>query len=349
MATIYSKKGLTYDDVILRPQYSEIISRKDIDLTTELAPGVQIKTPIVAANMDTVISPELCIELSRLGGLAWNHQFGSIEEELKVLKAVKAKGERVGCTISATNDYIERAKVMIDNGADIILIDTPHAHSYMGIEAVKNFRKHFGKFPLIAGTVATKEGALDLIKAGADGLKVGIGAGAACLTRVNAGSGMPQLSAVMECSEICKKEGKSLIADAGIKYPGSLAKAIAAGGHAGMMGSVLTGTLESPSKLVEKDGKKFKVYYGSASASGKKYRATHDPNHKKPATEFIEGGEGLVPYHGTLEEVITKYTMGLRSAMSYTGARNIKEFQEKAIFIELTQSGIQENFAHGMV
>ncbi len=342
--------GLTYDDVVIVPQYSEVISRKDVDISIDLAPGIHLETPLTASNMDTVISVDLCVKISELGGLAWNHQFQSIEKEVKILSESKKKGARlVGCAIGATSDYLERAKALIDNGADIILIDTPHAHSKMGVEAVKAFRKMFGKFPLIAGTVATKEGTYDLIKAGVDGLKVGIGSGSACLTRINAGCGVPQLTAVLECSEITIREGKSLLADAGIKMPGSFAKAIAAGGSAAMMGGVFAGSLESPSKLVEKDGKMFKVYYGSASQAGKQYRSENDPAHKKSSNEFIEGGEGLVAYRGTLEEIFASYVMGLRSAMSYSGAFNIKEFQNKVLFQQITASGILEGGAHGLI
>jgi IMP dehydrogenase/GMP reductase len=342
--------GLTYDDVVIYPQYSEVISRKTVDISSEIAPGIRLETPITASNMDTVISVELCVKLSELGGIAWNHQLQSVEEEVAVLVESKKRGARlVGCTIGATGDYIERAKALIENGADIIMIDTPHAHSLNGIEAIKAFRKAFGKFPLIAGTVATRQGAIDLIKAGADGLKVGIGSGSPCLTRVNAGCGVPQLTAVLECAEITQREGKSLIADGGIKVPGAFAKAIAAGGSASMMGGVFAGCAESPSELVEVNGKKFKKYYGSASFAGKKYRSDHDKNHKKSPAEFIEGGEGLIVYQGELEEVIAKYAMGLRSAMSYSGAFNIKEFQEKAKFMHVSMAGIVEGGTHGFV
>jgi IMP dehydrogenase len=342
--------GLTYDDVVIYPQYSEVISRKDVDISVEIAPGIKLTSPITASNMDTVISVDLCVSLSECGGIAWNHQFQSIEKEVEVLVESKKRGARlVGCTIGATADFLDRAKALIENGADIILIDTPHADSLNCINAIKAFRKQFGKFPLIAGTVATRQGAYNLIKAGVDGLKVGIGSGAACLTRVNAGCGVPQLTAVLECAEITRKEGKSLIADAGIKVPGSFAKAIAAGANAAMMGAVFAGSLESPSTLVEKEGKKFKVYYGSASHAGKQYRVDNDPTHKKSSSEFIEGGEGLVKYHGTVEEIVTAYTMGLRSAMSYSGAFSIPEFHEKALFMQVSPSGIAEGGAHGLV
>lgn len=349
MATILTHHAYTYDDVLIKPQYSEVESRKDVDISVEIAPGIKLATPIMPVNMQTVISADLCVKISELGGMATLHQFSSIEDEVNMLIEVKKRGARVAGAIGTTKDYIDRAEALIKNGVDIIVMDTPHGHNALTITAIKEFRKKLGKFPLIVGNIATREAANDLIRAGVDGLKVGVGPGAACLTRINAGSGYPQLSAVMEVSDIAHKHGVTVIADGGIQTPGNFAKAIGAGGTAAYIGSLYAGTLESPSELVDVSGKKFKRYFGSSSESAKLLRVQNDPTYKNKPTEFVEGADGLTPYRGTVEELTDNLVMGLRSAMSYTGARTIKEFQAQVIFVPVTSIGVRENGAHGLV
>lgn len=348
----YSKilpyQGLTYDDVVIVPQYSDIKSRDDVDISVEIAPDVRLSVPMIASNMDTVISTELCVKLSELGGIAMIHQFQSIELEVKMLKDVKEKGAKVGASIGCAGDFLERAKELIDNGADIVLMDTPHGHSQNMIDGILAFRKMFGKFPLLAGTIATSDAAIDLIRAGVDAIKVGVGAGHACTTRINAGAGVPQLTAVLRTVEAAKNSGVTIIADAGVKNPGAFAKAIGAGAMAIKSGRIFVSTDEANSQLVEKDGKKFKIYRGEASKEAKEERLKKDPGYRQKSTSYVEGAEGLVPYEGSLESVVQRYAMGLRSAMSYTGARNIKEFQEKVLFMQVTQSGQVEAGAHGL-
>jgi IMP dehydrogenase len=349
MAKLIVQPAYTYDDVLIKPQYSEVVSRKDVDISVEIAPGVKLDIPIMPVNMQTVISVDLCVKISELGGMATLHQFASIDEQVKMLQDVKSRGARVAGAIGATKDYLERAKALIDNGVSLIIMDTPHAHSFFTINAVKEFRKMFGDFPFIAGNIATREAAVDLINAGVDGIKVGVGPGAACLTRVNAGAGMPQLTAVLECAEIAKQMGKTVIADGGIQTPGNFAKAIGAGGTVAFIGSMFAGTDESPSELVVVNGKKFKRYFGSSSESAKELRIQDDPAYKNKPNEFIEGADGLTKYHGSVESLVEKLTMGLRSAMSYSGAFTVNEYQEKVIFFTVTQSGFKENGAHGLI
>jgi IMP dehydrogenase len=348
-AKIVPSLGLTYDEVLIVPQYSEVRSRNDVDLAVELAPGLTLTSPIIPSNMDTVVSVELCVRLHELGGIGNLHQFQSIEKQVLELKEVKSRGAKVAASTGVTKDYIDRARALIENGVDLIIFDTPHAHHILTIEAVKAFRKEFGAFPLIAGNIATPEAAEDLIKAGVDGVKVGVGPGAACLTRVNAGSGYPQLSAVLAVGEVTKKYGKSLIADGGIKTPGNFAKAIGAGGTIAMMGSVLAGVDEAPSDLVERDGKRYKTYRGSSSEEAKMARSKNDQNYKNAANEYVEGAAGLVKYQGSLESFVQRFNMGLRSAMSYSGARTITEFHENVKFVQISPVGILESGAHGLV
>ena len=349
MARLLGQLGLTYDDVILRPQYSDIRSRNDVDTSIELVRGITLRVPIVASSMHTVVSVELATKLWELGGIAQLHQFQSIEKEVEMLQAIKSNGAKVIGVVGATKDFFERATALVDNGVDVLSIDTPHAHSIFAIEATRQLKQAFPEVPLIVGTVATKEGVQDLVKAGADSIKFGVGAGAACTTRVSAGVGVPQFSAVMEGIEGLAGSNATLIADAGIKIPADFSKAIGAGAHAIMAGKIFAGTDEAPSELVEKEGMSFKVYMGEASSAAKADRAKNDPTYKGEAHEYVEGAAGLIPYVGSLESVVHSFDHGLRSAMSYSGARTVKDFHEKAIFMQVSQSGQLESTAHGLV
>lgn len=349
MATLLNATSYTFDDVLLKPQYSEIDSRETVDVSTEIAPGIILKAPIMSANMQTVNSVKLCIELAKHGGMATVDQFRSIEEEAEMINKVKKEKVLIAAAIGTSRDYIERAEAVIGAGCDLIIMDTPHAHNHLTKNAIKNFKNKFGDFPLIAGNVATKEAALFLIHHGVNGIKVGVGPGAACLTRVNTGCGAPQITAIMEVYDVARNHNVSIIADGGIKEPGSFAKAIAAGGSAAYMGSIFAGTDEAPSDLIEINGKKYKEYYGSSSEAAKVKRAESDKSFKQKANRFVEGQAGFTKYQGSVSEVVEKYVMGLKSAMSYSGAKTLREFQDRAVFTLITQNGVAENGAHGLV
>jgi len=348
MAKVLPQLGLTYDDVILRPQYSDIRSRNDVDTSIELVKGITLRVPLVASSMHTVISVELATRLWELGGIAQLHQFQTIEKEVAMLQAIKANGAKVIGVVGATKDYYERAKALVENGVDALSVDTPHAHSIFAIEATRKLKQDFPHVPLIVGTVATKEGVEDLIKAGADSIKFGVGAGAACTTRVSAGVGVPQFSAILDGIQGLSN-GVTLIADAGIKIPADFSKAIGAGAHAIMAGKIFAGTDEAPSELVEKDGRIYKVYMGEASSASKAERAKNDPSYRGSADEYVEGDAGLIPYAGSLESVVKSFDHGLRSAMSYSGAHTISEFRDKATFMQISTSSQIESTAHGLV
>ena len=349
MATILTAESYTFDDVLLRPQYSEINSREDVDISVEILPGIKLSVPIMSSNMQTVNSVELCVALYQEGGIATVDQFRSAENEVEMIKQVKKKGAKVAAAIGTSRDYIERAKAVIKAGAEFIVMDTPHAHNLLTKNAIKNFKAEFDGFPLIVGNVATKEAALYLAHHGVMGIKVGIGPGAACSTRVNTGAGAAQVTALMECLDVARNHHLGVIADGGIQTPGSFSKAIAAGGSAAYMGSIFAGTDEAPSKLIEKNGVKYKEYYGSSSVAAKIKRAEDDNNFKEKPNRFVEGESGYTKYQGSVKDVVERYVMGLKSAMSYSGAKTIKEFQERAIFTLITQNGVKENGAHGIL
>lgn len=349
MASINSTPSYTFDDVLLRPQFSEINSREDVDISIQIVPGLTLNAPIMSANMQTVNTVKLAVALCKEGGIATIDQFRSIEEQVDMVKKVKKEDCSTAAAIGTSRDFMERAEALVDAGVTLIIMDTPHAHNMLTKNAIVTFRKKYKDFPLIAGNIATREAARFLIDLKVDGIKVGIGPGAACLTRVNTGAGMPQITAIMECFDIANNHGISVIADGGVKMPGSFAKAIAAGGSAVYMGSVFAGCDESPGDVIEQNGKKFKEYFGSSSIQAKIKRAESDKNFKQGANRFVEGDSGLTKYQGTVKEVVENYVMGLKSAMSYVGARSIRDFQEKAVFSILTQNGVAENGAHGLV
>lgn len=349
MASIYSTPSYTFDDVLLRPQYSEVNSREDVDTSVEIIPGLKLSSPIMSANMQTVNSVELCVKLFESGGLSTVDQFRSIDEQVDMIKEIRKRNAKVAAAVGTSKDFVERAEALVDAGVELIIMDTPHAHNLLTKNAIKTFKTKFPETALIVGNIATREAALFLIHHGVDGIKVGVGPGAACLTRVNTGAGAPQISAIMECFDVARNHGIGVIADGGVKEPGSFAKAIAAGGTAVYMGSVFAGTTESPGEVVEINGKKYKEYFGSSSETAKIRRAESDKNFKQKANRFVEGDSGYTKYQGDAAEVIDKYVMGLKSAMSYIGAKNIKEFHDRAIFTVITQNGVDENGAHGLV
>ena len=349
MASINSTPSYTFDDVLLRPQYSEINSREDVDVSIEIVPGIKLTSPIMSANMQTVNSVKLGIAMCKEGGLATIDQFRSIEDQVEMIKKIKTENCQTAASVGTSRDFMERAEALVESGVTLIIMDTPHAHNLLTKNAVTSFRQKYKDFPLVVGNIATREAATFLIKLGVDGIKVGIGPGAACLTRENTGAGMPQITAIMECFDIANNHGVSVIADGGIKKPGSFAKAIAAGGTVAYMGSVFAGCDESPGEVIEINGKQYKEYFGSSSIQAKIKRAESDKNFKQSANRFVEGDSGHTKYQGSVKEVIENYVMGLKSAMSYVGARNIKEFQEMAVFSLLTQNGLTENGAHGLV
>ena len=274
-----------------------------------------------------------------------------IQKKLKYPNAAKdAQGRlRVGAALGSTGDYLERAQELVRMKVDVLVLDSAHGHSERVMDALANIKKHLPNVQLIAGNVASYEGARDLIDLGADGVKVGIGPGSICTTRIVSGAGVPQVTAIAECARATRAAGVPLISDGGIKFSGDVTKAIAAGADSVMIGSLLAGTEESPGETILYQGRTFKSYRGMGSmgamAQGGSERYAQDPNGKL----VPEGIEGRVPYKGPLAELVYQLVGGLRAGMGYCGAANIKELQEKAKFLRVTSAGLRESHVHDVI
>lgn len=257
---------------------------------------------------------------------------------------------RVGAAVGVVNDYIERAEALIHAQADVLVIDVAHGHNDVALRAVKTIRKKFPRIDLIGGNVATKEGARDLIRMGVDAVKVGIGPGGLCTTRIVAGVGVPQLTAVMECSLEAKKKNIPVIADGGTNYPGDFAKALAAGASSCMLAGWFAGTDESPGGIIMRKGMKFKVHRGSASFLATADRKIELENHTERQLNTIvpEGIEAMVPYKGKVADVIYQLVGALRSGMSYCNAKTIKDLWKNARFVKITEAGFRESKSHNV-
>jgi len=256
----------------------------------------------------------------------------------------------VGAAIGVSGDFMERAEALIKNHADILVLDIAHGHSQIAVEALKTLKKKYPKQEVIAGNVATPEGTRDLIKAGADAIKVGVGPGSACSTRIVAGAGVPQLSAVLNCSQEANKSNVPVIADGGIRYPADVVKALAGGATTVMIGNLLAGTEESPGVIINKNGRRFKFYRGMASFGANVTRRAMDTDDDNLLYEnlMIEGAEGLVPYCGKVQEVVDYLLNGLRSGMSYNNAATIKDLSKNAKFVRITENSLKESHPHDL-
>jgi len=297
--------------------------------------------------MDSVTGVKMAVKLGKLGGLGVLPRFNSIKEQVEMLREVKKEFVKAGVAIGIKDDYLERAKILIQNGADCLVIDVAHGHMEKVIEVTKEIKSNFPNVFLVSGNVATYEAAKDLYLAGADCVKVGIGPGSICTTRVETGHGVPQLTAILESSRAAREFGKTIIADGGIKNSGDIVKALAAGANAVMLGNILAGTEESPGEIIEHNGKKYKKYFGSTS---KEQKEKHIENIKNDQNylKHIEGVSGSVLYKGSLEDLIEKLKAGISSGFSYSGAKNLTELHAKAKFIAISQAGIRESGSHDL-
>lgn len=489
-------EGLTFDDVLLIPQYSDISTRSQISLSTKFSRNVPLNIPITSSCMDTVTEQKMAIEMARNGGLGIVHRFCSIEDQCKMVSEVKraesavirhpytvsgnitirelcdlikqfgcntflvtddtAQGNQVadpslkhklvgiitnrdirtcldlnekvkdimtprselsvlevqteklekgdgavnlkdakqkmlvakiekipvisakneilglvtlrdivrheqrplanldsegslyvGAAVGAKDDYLERAKKLINAGVDVLVVDIANGHSTVCINAVKNLKEQFPGTDIVAGSIATAEGALPLIEAGADGIRCGIGSGSICTTRIVAGSGVPQLTALLETVPICRKYNIPLISDGGNRNSGNMCKALATGANCVMLGRLIAGCDEAPGTVLLKDGKRVKIYRGMAGFGANLSKAQKTGAAEPGSLSFTpEGVEGYIPYIGPLRDVLNQYTQGIKSGMSYCGAHSISELPAKAHFVRLTQSSILESGVH---
>lgn len=333
-------KGLTFDDVLIVPSKSDVRSRKDPSLKTQLTKNFSIDLPIISANMDTVTEADMAIAMAQLGGLGILHRFMSIDEQVRHVQLIKKQNiHLISASIGVNDDFKERAKKLVDAGVQILTIDIAHGHSVQMLETMKWCKDQYPAVDIIAGNVATPEATQELIEAGADAIKVGIGPGSMCTTRIITGAGVPQLTAVALCAEVGKAKGVPIIADGGIKTSGDIVKALSAGANVVMLGSMLSGTIETPGEI--KNGRK--QYRGMASRSAQDSWRGGVPEGMAP-----EGESTFVSVKGHVKDVILELSGGIRSGMSYVNATQIDELCEKARFIEMSTSGMSESRAHGL-
>ena len=469
------KEGLTFDDVLIVPKFSDITSRSQTNLETKLSKNISLNIPLISANMDTVTESSMALVMAQQGGLGIIHRFLTIEEEtnqvLKVKRsgsvmienpyfigpdktvndAISYMGEKgvhgllvmdsesklvgiltrrdvafesesnqlvkdvmtkdvitaklginldeakqilhkhrieklpltddsglvkglitskditnienfpqaskdkkgrplVGAAVGVKGDFMDRTESLLEAGADVIVVDIAHGHSENAVNTVRHIKKAFPNSELIAGNVATASGAEDLIKAGVDAVKVGVGSGSICITRIVTGSGVPQLTAVLDCAKVGKKHDVPIISDGGIRTSGDITKALAAGSSSVMVGSILGGTDESPGSFMTRNGKRFKIYRGMASfyaSLGRKSKENGKISFEDDLNDYVaEGVEAMVPYKGSVTDILKQLTGGIRSGLSYCGAHTIKQMQENAEFIKMSHAGYAESQPH---
>jgi IMP dehydrogenase len=349
--------GLTYDDVLLLPDASDVVP-SEVDTRTQLTRSIYLDIPLVSSAMDTVTESTMAIAMAKSGGIGIIHRNLAVDEQVTHVKLVKGARLLVGAAVGVGDDGFDRAEALIGAGVDVIVVDTAHGHHRAVLEAIAKIKKHFPKQEIIGGNIATRAGAQALINAGADAVKVGVGPGSICTTRVVAGVGVPQITAIMEAAKACKKADIPLIADGGLQFSGDIAKAIVSGADTVMLGSLLAGCEESPGELVEIDGKKFKTYRGMGSLGAMQSRGTKKSYSKDRYMQddvlaedklVPEGIEGKVAYRGPASEVVHQLVGGLRSGMGYAGAENIAALQKRGRLIQITSAGLQESHPHDVL
>jgi len=469
------REGLTFDDVLLVPKFSDITSRSQTNLETKLSRNISLNIPLVSANMDTVTESGMAVAMAREGGLGIIHRFLTIEEEANEVLKVKRSGSvmienpyfispkqtikdairymkekgvsgllvtdsesklagiltrrdvmfesestqlvsdvmtkdvvtakpglsldeakeilrknrieklplvdesnhikglittkditnienypvaskdkkgrpLVGAAVGVKGDFMDRTESLLEAGADVIVVDIAHGHSENAVNTIRHIKKAFPDSELIAGNVATAAGAEELIKAGVDAVKVGVGSGSICITRVVTGSGVPQLTAVLDCAKVGRQHDIPIISDGGIRTSGDVTKALAAGASSVMVGSILGGTDESPGSFISKNGKRFKIYRGMASfyaSLGRKSKEIGHVSIEDDLNDYVaEGVEAMVPYKGSVADILKQLTGGVRSGLSYCGAHTIKQMQENAEFIKMSGAGFAESQPH---
>ena len=363
--------GITFDDILLVPGYSNF-KRQDISIKTKLTKNIVLEIPFVSSPMDTVTEEKMAIALAKLGGIGIIHRNLTVSEQSKQVSEVKKQNLLVGAAIGASKGSLERAKSLVESGVDTIVVDSAHGFADSVIEIVKELKKRYKKTEIIGGNVATHDGAKALIEAGVDALRIGMGPGAICTTRIISGMGVPQVTAIMETYKIAKRMGVPIIADGGIKYSGDIVKAIAAGASTVMMGSFFSSCTEAPGEYVElspeqvpsrfksvlKQNKKtytFKSYRGMGSIGAMKKGTeikSEDEFHGKSYGDRIlvaEGVEGLVPVNGSVKNVVDQAIGGIRSGLYYVGAKNFDELQKNGKFIQITQASLTESHPHDIL
>ena len=351
MIMVPIKEALTFDDVTLVPKYSEILP-SDVDTSIKLTNFLKLKIPILSSAMDTITESKMAIAIGKAGGIGIIHRNLDIQKQLLEIKKVKKHKILVGAAVGAGPKEFDRASAILKENVDMIVVDTAHGHTKKVAEIIRFIKKKKNKkTALCAGNVATAEAANFLRKLGVDIIKVGIGPGSICTTRLVAGIGVPQLSAILNVRNGLKSKNIKIISDGGIKYSGDLAKAFAAGADAVMIGSLFAGTNETPGKLIKKDGKLFKSFrgMGSIGAMNKGSADRYFQSKQKDISKYVpEGVEGLARYKGKVNDIIYKLVGGLRSSMGYLGSRQIKYLRNNPQFVKITKAGFYESMVHNV-
>ncbi|MFT4903561.1 MAG: IMP dehydrogenase, partial [Natronomonas sp.] len=334
--------GLSYDDVLLVPQRSPVDSRDDVDLSTELADGLELSLPVVTAAMDTVTETEMARAVAEAGGLGVIHRFLPIGEQAAMVEAVTEEGLHATGAVGIAEDYTERAAALVEAGASMLVIDVAHGHMERTLEATAELAERFPETPLCAGNVVTRDGVSDLAEAGADCVKVGVGPGSHCTTREVTGFGMPQFTAVERCVAEARAHDVTVIADGGIRTSGDAVKALLVGADAVMMGGFFAGCAEAPGEIVEIDGEQYKRSRGMSTAA-----AAEDREDKDGEVKADEGVEAVTEYTGPVKPRLGEFAAGIRSGFSYTGAHDLQAARENAQFMEVNETTKGRNGAHG--
>ena len=328
--------SMSYDDVLLVPRYSDIESRKSLSTINNLG-NIKLGLPIISSPMDTVTELKMAYAMHNNGGLGIIHRYNSIEEQAKIVKDSQVGEAVVGAAIGVTGDYKERAKELVNSGAQVLCVDVAHGHHSMMRDALKHLKEEYGgDTHIMAGNVATGQGSLDLASWGADSIRVGIGGGSICSTRLVSGHGAPTLQCIVDC--VLAGCPVPIIADGGIKTSGDIVKALAAGADFVMLGSMLAGTDQSPGQVFDNGNKKYKVYRGMASSEAQV--------NWRGKTSTPEGISTTIPYKGDVNNILHDLRGGVQSGMSYSGAKTIQELQSKAYFVQMTSAGRGESHTH---
>ena len=345
------KEALTFDDVTLVPKYSNILP-SEVDTSIKLTKDLKLRIPLLSSAMDTVTESRMAIAVANAGGIGVIHRNLEITKQIEEIKKVKKQKLFVGAAVGAGPKELQRAKEILKEGVDLIVVDTAHGHTKKVSEIIKYIKRiKDKKTALCAGNIATPEAAKFLLKLGVDIIKVGIGPGSICTTRLVAGIGVPQLSAILSVRKGIKNKNVKIIADGGIKYSGDLAKAFAAGADAVMIGSLFAGTDEAPGKIIKKNGKFFKSFrgMGSVGAMNKGSADRYFQIKQKDTSKYVpEGVEGFSKYKGDVGNIIFRLIGGLRSSMGYLGSKQIKYLRNKPQFVKITKAGFYESMVHNV-
>ena len=344
------KEALTFDDVTLIPKYSEILP-SEVNTEIQLSKNLSLKIPLLSSAMDTVTEAKMAIAIAKAGGIGVIHRNLNIKKQISEIKKVKAKKLLVGAAVGAGPRELKRAEAILKEKVDLIVVDTAHGHSKKVAEIIKKIKRKKNKTALCAGNIATAEAAKFLTKLKVDIIKVGIGPGSICTTRLVAGIGVPQLSAILEVKKGVKNKKVTIISDGGIKFSGDIAKALAAGADAVMIGSLFAGTIQAPGKLIKKNGKFYKNFrgMGSVGAMNKGSADRYFQKKQKNMTKYVpEGVEGLVRFKGNVDKIIYKLAGGLRSSMGYLGSKKVINLKNKPNFVKITKAGFYESMVHNI-